>query len=298
MAKTAFLRLFPLLSVLFPAGLFAADWPMGDAGVSRNFGYNDSGSPVLGKVFAGKGEVLSSDTGEVFFSVSPSGSAWAAGFPSPLGAWTAVEHGNAMIGVYARYEEGSETETIRLKEGDPVAASGVSGWAEQEGCLFMLYDRMEKRYVNPAMIVPPFADTVSPQIRSLQILGESGVPVPLVPQLRVAQGRYFILVNAVDSLSDGRGNSLAPHRIVTSVNGTETGRLSMDTMGVVDGMMTVSRGANAPVGKVRTARQVYANFPAFEVGEAQLVRGQALIEVYVEDITGNSVRNTVRIFVE
>jgi hypothetical protein len=36
------------------------------------------------------------------------------------------------------------------------------------------------------------------------------------------------------------------------------------------------------------ARQVYANFPAFEAAEVFLTRGQATLEIIVQDITGNS----------
>jgi outer membrane usher protein FimD/PapC len=46
------------------------------------------------------------------------------------------------------------------------------------------------------------------------------------------------------------------------------------------------------------AKRVYANYPAFEIGEVQFNRGQANLEVIVQDLAGNSRSALVRIIVE
>jgi hypothetical protein len=57
-------------------------------------------------------------------------------------------------------------------------------------------------------------------------------------------------------------------------------------------MLMVSRNGLIP------ALQVYSNYPVLEVGEVQLNRGQAILEVIVQDITGNSRNAQARMIVE
>jgi hypothetical protein len=54
----------------------------------------------------------------------------------------------------------------------------------------------------------------------------------------------------------------------------------------------VYRNGLAPV------RQIYAPFPAVEVGEAWFTRGQATLEVIVQDVTGNARSVVSRLAVE
>jgi len=275
------------------AALSAMEWPLSDATVVRNFGFNDRGRPTVGVVLAGEGEVLAADRGEVIFSSSGSGGA--SRFPSPLGAWTAVDHGNGLVSIYARYYERSDSDghaLVRVEQGTPIAVAGSSGWSSREGCYFMLFDRRERRWVNPAMIATPFPDTLNPQIHGIQLLAENGSLIGVTPGQSVTQGLHGIVVNATDALSGNRGSLLAPHRIISSVNGTEVGRLSLETISARDGVMLINRGSQVP------ARRVYAPFPAFEAGEVWLNRGQAILEIIVQDIAGNSSSVVAHIFVE
>jgi outer membrane usher protein FimD/PapC len=54
----------------------------------------------------------------------------------------------------------------------------------------------------------------------------------------------------------------------------------------------VDRNGLTPVNKV------YAPYPAFEVGDVWLTRGQATLEVIVQDIAGNERSAAVRFTVE
>jgi hypothetical protein len=111
-------------------------------------------------------------------------------------------------------------------------------------------------------------------------------------QNRISQGRYTILVSAADTRASPQESPLAPHRIVCSVNGTETGSLHFETISARDGVLMVYRNGLAP------AKQVYAPFPAFETGEVSLSRGQASVEIIVQDIAGNSRSVISRLIVE
>jgi hypothetical protein len=85
---------------------------------------------------------------------------------------------------------------------------------------------------------------------------------------------------------EARESPLAPFRIVCSVNGSEAGMLRFETYSARDGALMVYRNGLVPV------RDVFAPKPGWEVGEAQFTRGQATLEIIVQDITGNN-RNVV-----
>jgi hypothetical protein len=280
-----------VVCMLVPGLLFSMQWPLPDAVMVRNFGFNDQGRPVLGTAFTGEGPVLAAGEGELIFSRSRTDSV--SRLPSPLGAWAAVDHGDGLISVYSRYgDAGQIRQPLRVDQGGPIAISGVSGWSRQQGCYFVLFDRRERRWVNPSMIITPFTDSRPPQILGVHLRNAQGRPVESSLMRSLSQGAYTIAVNAVDSLSALQESSLAPHRIVCSVNGTEIGSLLFETISARDGVLMLSRNGLVPVS------QVYAPFPAFEAGEVHLSRGQALLEVIVQDMAGNSRSALSRIMVE
>jgi hypothetical protein len=275
-----------LLAGVGAVSLYAMDWPAPDAVMVRNFGFNDRGRPVLGTVFEGEGPVLAAEGGAVIFSRS--GRETASRLPSPLGAWTALDHGDGLISIYSRCDDqGDIRSASRTERGVPVAPAGISGWSGRKGFYFILYDRRERRWVNPSMIITPFPDTRPPQILAVDLRtanANANGANALVPrgQTRLSQGRYTVSVTAFDTMLSPQETPLAPHRIVCSVNGIEIGSLHFETISARDGVLMVYRNGLAPV------RQVYAPFPALEAGEVFLNRGQASLEIIVQDRTGNS----------
>jgi hypothetical protein len=110
-----------------------------------------------------------------------------------------------------------------------------------------------------------------------------------VQSRNLTQGRYTVLVN-----TEGvppRGTQIAPQRITCLVNGAEAGSLNFEAVSARDGVMMVYRNGLVP------AKQIYANFPAFETAEVFLNRGQINLEVIVQDIAGNSRSVTNRLVV-
>jgi len=272
--------------------LGAMSWPCEDAVLTFNFGANIRGKPVLGMVFGGGTEVVAAESGEVIFSRSGNGAQTelaASRLPSPLGAWMAVDHGDGLISIYSRYADDvpSHTQVQRAShvgKEQPIALCGISGWSTQNGFYFMIFDRRERRWINPAMIITPMQDTRPPQILSVELRNMQG---NTVNSRNFTQGRYTVLVNASGgTVNLPRGvmpaSQHAPHRIVCSVNGSEVGSLSFEAVSARDGILMVSRNGLVP------ARQVYANFPAFEAAEVFLTRGQVTLEVIVQDINGVS----------
>jgi hypothetical protein len=140
------------------------------------------------------------------------------------------------------------------------------------------------------MIISPFPDTRPPQILALELRDTRGRPVSQPRNL--SQGRYTVTVNAIDTMLSQGERPLAPHRIICSINGTEIGSLNFETICARDGLLLVNRSG------IISARQVYAPFPFYEAGEAELSRGQATLEVIVQDIAGNVSRSSIRMLVD
>jgi len=268
----------------------AMNWPSETAVLVRNFGANDNGKPVLGMLFRGGQEILAAEKGEVIFSRAKNDPA--SRLPSPLGAWTAIDHEDGLISIYSRYseEDNSFTRTIVDKQ-QPIAVSGASGWSEHEGFYFIIFDREKRRWINPAMIMTPVRETRPPQIISVELRDAQGVTML---SRNLSQGRYKIIVNASGGmpLTTPAGSApFAPQRIECLVNGAEVGSLNFEDVSAKDGIMMVSRNGLVP------AKQIYLNNFAFEAAEVFLTRGQVTLEVIVKDITGASRNFETRLIV-
>jgi len=267
------------------------EWPLPDAVVIQNFGLNNRGKPVLGTVFSGSGQIQAAGDGVVIFSRSEKETA--SRLPSPFGAWTTIDHGDGLLSIYARYNDNEIPGYMpEMELGSYVAQTGNSGFSRQEGLYFILYDRKERCWVNASMIIPPFPDNNMPQITRIQLRHSSGRVFEGIQLRNLIQGNYTIIVSTFDTISSPGSGQLAPHRIVCSVNGVEVGNLLFETIFARDGLTMVNR--NTPV----SAQRVYYSYPAYETGEVFLNRGQALLEVIVHDIAGNSRSSISRITVE
>jgi hypothetical protein len=276
----AFVFILAVLTVFISDRLDAMSWPSETAALVRNFGANDRGKPVLGMVFTGGDAVLAAEKGEVIFSrgVNDNGSKGndVSRLPSPFGAWIAVDHGDGLISIYSRCQDIASLTYVEKNE--QVASSGISGWSSQSGFYFLVYDRRERRWVNPAMIVTPQTETRPPQILSVELRNSQG---NTVQSRELSQGQYTILVNATTAAAT-RGSIFAPQRIACSVNGAEVGFLNFEAISARDGVLMAFRNGLVP------AKQIYDNFPFFEAANVFLSRGQANLEVIVQDVAGNS----------
>jgi hypothetical protein len=180
---------------------------------------------------------------------------------------------------------------VRCRQGEGIALSGISGWSSQNGFYFALYDRRERRWVNPSLIIIPFPDDRPPEILSVQLRDSEGRLIPPT-QARIDQGRYAIIAHVTDPFSRASPIRLAPYRLGVSLNGAEVGTLNFETFSARDGVLSVRRNGLAPVS------EVYAPYPAFKVGEAWFTRGQTSLELIARDIMGNEASLIRRLEVE
>jgi hypothetical protein len=280
-------RLFWALAlILFGlSGLHGMDWPTLEGRMSRNFGWNDHGQPVLGVHFEVEGPIRAADAGEILFYNDPGSTA--SRIPSPLGAWIAMDHGDGLVSIYSRVDETHLPDTLSLVEKSTVIAeSGKSGWSGNGGFYFSIFDRRERRWVNPSMIITPLPDTRRPSILSVTLKNGDNKTINPAQTRNISQGRYTVSVEVSDT-RDGNGDlPLAPFRIICSLNGVEQGYLNFETFSVRDGIAMAYRNSLAPV------RQVYAPYPAFEIGDIAFTRGQVTLEIIALDNAQNS-RNVI-----
>lgn len=254
------------------------EWPDPTARLIENFGSPGSYGPTLGHSFQSNGVLRAAKAGEVIFQRKAEDGASL--LPSPLGSWIAVDHGEGIIGTYARYEAMDNPVPRRsVEKGTVLGSAGSSGWSADQGFYFSLFDRRERRWVNPSMLIPPPADTRSPTIRAVVLAGRDGGMINPSQVRSLRQGTYRILVDAFDTI-DATGKTLAPYRILGFVNGIEQGALHLETIAGRDGRLFVHRTQPTP------AKQVYAG-PYFEVGETRLSRGRANMEIIARDMVGN-----------
>ena len=284
------MKKYILISILFlfTLTLNAMNWPSEDASLLSGFGTNDQGRPLLGMIFSGGTDILSSDSGEVIFTRNKKD---ASRLPSPLGSWIAIDHGD-LISIYSRFEENKNiNKNNRKRSSEKIASSGISGMSNTEGFYFQIFDRFQRRWINPELVLKPERRTRSPEILSVELRCERG---SIVDSRNITQGRYTIFVNS----RGGRGNDfitedvnsrLAPHRIVCLVNGEEVDFLNFESFSVRDGVLMAHRSGLIP------ANRVYANFPFFETADVFFNRGQVNLEIISYDIHGNS-RNVVHRF--
>jgi hypothetical protein len=271
--------------ILIISAAFAIDWPSDSRTIMHNFGWNDAGNPALFHSFASEGSIRSIDSGEILFIQDNSNAS--SNFTSPLGSWMAIEQGDGLIGIYSRFES-RENQFISniVEQGAILAFSGSSGWSDRNGFSFTFYDSKEKRWVNASMILPILRDTRAPQIRQLRLVGQDGRIINPAVQRIVPQGQYKILVDAFDTILNANESPLAVHRMSCLINGVESGVLNMETFSGQHGNLMAYQ--KVPV----SARQAYASFPFYELGNVLLNRGQVVLEIIASDIANNS-RNAV-----
>jgi len=273
------------------AMLFSMDWPSATGVITKNFGLNDQGTPHLGMSFNAEGPIFAAEDGELLFHRREGDTV--SRLPSPLGSWTALDHGDGIISIYSRFN-GIPPEELpeSVEKSKILGQAGISGWSSSRGLYFQLYDRRERRWINPLLIITQPTDTRAPQILSVRLRNEQGSVINPAVTRNLSQGRYTVSVEAVDTMRSANEAPLAPYRIICSLNGSETGALNFGNYSVRDGSLMVYRNGLVP------AREVYASYPSYEVADLWLSRGQINLEIIAQDITGNSQSVAYRLVVE
>jgi len=280
MSGTAHRFVFGLmLAASLSCPLASMEWPDARAKIRNNFGWNDDGTPTLGLTFAAEGSVRAADSGEILFSRRQYDPVSA--LPSPLGSWTALDHGEGLISVYGRFQDTEyHPDAFIVEKGALLGSSGASGTARERGFYFSLFDRRERRWINPVMIINQEPDAKPPLIRSVTLLAGDGTRINPAQTRSLRQGSYRILVDSVDAV-DQTDSLIAPYRILCYLNGLEEGALYLETLTAQDGVLKVLRAQSTP------AAQVYRTDRTLDIGEGRFRRGRTVMEVLSRDAAGN-----------
>ena len=276
-----------LLFLCIVPGLLAIDWPVEEGAVKQSFGGNNFGRPFLGIQFESTLPIRSVEEGELLFTHNPNNSA--SRLPAALGAWIALDHGDGLISIYGQLERDRDIPLpSRVSKG---TAIGTAASTEQ-GFYFSIFDRKERRWVNPSMIITPLEDSRPPTIVSVELQSPTGQSINPARTTLIRQGRYTLLVNAFDTRFSDREIPIAPYRIRCFVNGIEATSLSLETFFARDGTLMLYRNG------LVSADQIYASSPLLDAGEIWLTRGQANLEIIVQDTSLNSRSVLYRLQVE
>jgi hypothetical protein len=271
-------------------GLYAIDWPVADVAPERNFAQNDGGAPLLGMTFASEGSIYAVEEGEVVFEQNAGRRA--SGLPSPLGSWMAVDLGNGLVSIYGRYDKSESGLSSHIEKQQVIAQAGKSGAYEKNGFYFSFFDRKDRRWINPAVvIVNPIPDTRPPSIDAVRLKGPDKKLVNLAQTRVIKQGSYAIFAEVNDMVDSGT-KPLAPNSIAVFVNGSEAGTLIFENFSARDGTLLAYRNALIP------AAQIYAEPNSYEVGEFWFSRGIATLEIIASDRVGNTRTASYRLIVE
>jgi hypothetical protein len=269
----------------------ALDWPSSEAKQTANFGMNERGLPLLGMNFEASGDVFSADAGEIIFLASEQDSGRS--IPNPLGEWVAIDHGEGLVGIYAKGDNIRENAALKKTGADTVLAkTGKTGWTVQNGFYFSIFDRKERRWVNPQIIAGQLPDTIPPVIQSVVLRGEGGQRIDLAQTRTIRQGRYAIEVQATDRAESAAG-ILAPYRIICSLNGVEVGILALEIFSARDGVLMIYGNGLVPVSQVYTSANALA-----AADDIRFTRGQASLEIIVQDFNRNTRRASYHLFIE
>ena len=292
--QTAKTICFVFLALLFYTNnpvLYSMEWPLESGIISRNFGWNNQGQPNLGINFRASGNIEAVDHGELLFKSE--GYINASRLPSPLGSWVALDHGEGIISVYSRMSPDRSHVPDNVRNSSIIGQAGSSGWSNENGLYFSLYDRKERRWINPVMIITPLPDPGAPFIQAVRLRDNQGRLHNLAQIRNINQGRYTILVESSRTFTPAQNRpALAPFRIISLVNGTETGMLNFETYSARDGVLMVYRNGLVPVD------QIYSPYPAYELGTVNFSRGQVTLEIISQDAGGNSRNSIFRFMVE
>jgi hypothetical protein len=262
----------PALLFFTSAAAFSIDWPSKDAVMVSNFGESYMGHPVLGDAFRAENTFNPIEKGEIIFRREAS--APSSRFPSPLGVMAVVDHGDGILSIYSRCGELLADGQKEIEPVSAIANSGMSGWSKTSGFYLSIFDRKDRRWVNPALMIPVMNDTAPPVIRSVKLKGADNRIIDLATARSIKQGVYALIVHAEDAGGDG---ALMPMRIICSVNGLEAGVLAFETFSARDGALMLFRNGLVPVSRI------YSYAPAVEAGEVFFNRGQVTLEIIVQD---------------
>lgn len=277
-----------LLFLCIAMPLFAYQWPLAGGFLTASFGEDNSDSFLKGIRISGHGSVVSPFlAGELIYYSNESDS------PFPvMGNVQVLSHDNGFRSIYSHLENGrSEKGKIKLDESDQLGLVGNSGKSYEKSLFFMIYDTKMDQYVNPLILLPPSGDTRAPDIEGIYLVNGEGA-VKLDGDNRFKPGKFDVYGEIVDS-ADNSSDSVktVPYSISLFYLGNEINQIKFDTLKKEKDKL-ILKGGN-PV----TFDDLYRDGKIY-LGQLNLFKGLAYLEISASDISGNSRTKTYRLDIE
>lgn len=271
--------------------LGAIDWPTQTGELIRDFGSNDGGTASVGETFIGTGPIHAAEGGELIFKQDSS--TLANRLPAPLGAWVAIDQGDGIVGIYGKMENSREVQSpIQMEKGAILGTMGNTGWTGTTGFYFSLYDRGERRWINPALVLNPNPNERPPAVRGLYLVTPEGIRINPAQTKQIRQGTYRLFVDFGESKGPSKTYALVPLRTQWYINGVAQGLLLFETLDTKNGQRMVTENQKKAVD------QVYQDDQTIDIGAALFNRGRATLEIIIRDKAGNERTITYQLTIE
>ncbi|MCF7915218.1 MAG: hypothetical protein K9L66_08630 [Spirochaetaceae bacterium] len=281
-----------VLSLFFYSAVstsYSFEWPVKDPRIVSTFGSRAGKSYNKGiEIFSSSEAVSPIEAGEVVLRCSE----YARGvhdLPSPLGNLTVLQHERGIQSIYGQLASPTMEDVPFYDITDQLGIIGSSGTIEAQLLYLQLIDSEVNRFVNPLLSLPSIGDTSEPQLKGVSLSSAKG-SFPLENTTTIPQGRYELSINTFDESSAGGAvHRMAPYSIKVYINGEAKDSLSFESLTIRDW----SAVPTAP--PALEASQLYSRPWEFKLGDVTLQPGEAAVEVFVNDFSGNEAIQTYRI---
>ncbi|MBN2875243.1 MAG: hypothetical protein JXM71_09135 [Spirochaetales bacterium] len=278
--------LMTVVASLCVVSAIAFEWPA-DRGVYR-FGFGALRAGFLRGVEFGVAESLmeASDDGEMVFATEHP--ALPGGYPLRGNSIMAVAHASDMTTVYTGLEQGSLATYLRsVRKGDILGRSSAADGGR--GAIVYVFDRRERRYINPLIVMPELSDKKPPVIQSISLI-TGGVETSLAATRTVRQGSYTVLLDVVDVAPSG--DASAPYDIRILIDGSERARVVYDAAWSLEGIPVLFGGAEI------VEYSYVADDGRLSFGPYVFSRGTVVLAVRVGDYSGNIKEQTYSLSIQ
>ncbi|MFO7731100.1 MAG: hypothetical protein R6V86_10070 [Spirochaetia bacterium] len=271
------------------SSLYSFEWPVKEPQIVSTFGSQAGESYNKGIDIFSSSEVVSPvEAGELVFVARE----YAKGIhdlPSPMGNLAVLQHERGIQSIYGHLASPVMEDVPFYDITDQLGTIGSSGTIEAEFVYLQIIDSEVNRYVNPLLSLPSIGDTAEPQLNEVTLSNDTG-SFPLESTTSVPQGSYRLSINTFNESSAGDTmHRMAPYSIKVYINGEARDSLSFESLTIRDW----SAVPTAP--PALQAAQLYSGPWEFQLGTVTLQPGEAAIEVFVNDFSGNEADRTYRI---
>lgn len=277
MKKNIFGFVLIILVTLFS---FAFEWPQGNVLSSTLFSFfgQKRVQTISNSIVFSESEVAkSTDNGDVSVVITEhdDGFNW---FESTLGTAVVISHEDSFLTVYGNLDTNSLNQEIfkntKVSTGTNLSTTGSSAWQEGNSFLeFQIIDSKNKSYVNPLILMPRLSKYEPLTFSDIILKNKFGKQYALDSQITIPAGVYKIYKN--------RQSVAVPYEISLILNGTESEKITFDTMTQSKNELTI-QGRNQ-----YSINEIYPSEQRMLLGEVYLSHGNNTLTIILTDFARN-----------